>query len=577
MSDFPSSSFANSQARGREWTVAAGVSLVVSLAVLAPFFKLGIASGHDVAFHMASWLDVAGQWKQGVLFPRWAEWANFGFGEPRFVFYPPLSWLFGALLGTIFPWQSVVVIFIVCTQTFAGLSAYSLTRRLTDSRFAALLGAACFVANPYALLIIYVRSDFAELLAIAFFPILLLATMRLTARFEHTEPPFFKKILLFSLGYSAIWLCNAPAAVIASYSVALLVLVAVLQQRSLRPAMKGAAGITLGFGLAAFYLIPAIYEQRWVNINGALAAGLAPAENFLYSHTSDADHDAFNHVASHLAVFLIFWAIVAATAAWRLESHKEKSHCDSCLFVSLASLATTASALMLPCTLIFWRFLPELRFIQFPWRWMSVLALCAIAFTVRSARGLLRWAWLVLALVAITVSAGYLVKKTWWDADDMPALQTAIQTGAGFEGTDEYDPIGDDRTDLPQKPSRAQFYSDQYGLLMGDIGQLRVEKWDAEHRVLMVGSDSDAKVAIRLLNYPAWRVMVNGSPVSAQHARGTGQMVLPVPAGRSTIRIDFTRTSDRTLGGWISIFTWSTSLSILFWKRSRKIPQLANT
>ena len=335
MSDFPSSSFANSQARGREWTVAAGVSLVVSLAVLAPFFKLGIASGHDVAFHMASWLDVAGQWKQGVLFPRWAEWANFGFGEPRFVFYPPLSWLFGALLGTIFPWQSVVVIFIVCTQTFAGLSAYSLTRRLTDSRFAALLGAACFVANPYALLIIYVRSDFAELLAIAFFPILLLATMRLTARFEHTEPPFFKKILLFSLGYSAIWLCNAPAAVIASYSVALLVLVAVLQQRSLRPAMKGAAGITLGFGLAAFYLIPAIYEQRWVNINGALAAGLAPAENFLYSHTSDADHDAFNHVASHLAVFLIFWAIVAATAAWRLESHKEKSHCDSYLFVSL--------------------------------------------------------------------------------------------------------------------------------------------------------------------------------------------------------------------------------------------------
>src|SRR5258708_27138259 len=186
----------------REWLLALSVSLATALLVIAPFFWLGNASGHDFGFHAASWLDVAGQWKEGIFFPRWTEWANHGFGEPRFIFYPPLSWMLGAALSFVAPWNAVPGVFIVIVQTVAGLCSFALARRFLP-RNAALFGAACYTANPYALVIVYMRSDFAELLACALMPLVVLTALQLCGLVENRRRSLPREMAFFAVAFAA--------------------------------------------------------------------------------------------------------------------------------------------------------------------------------------------------------------------------------------------------------------------------------------------------------------------------------------------------------------------------------------
>jgi uncharacterized membrane protein len=138
---------------------------LAALAVVAPFSIRGIACGHDLTFHMNGWMEVAQQWREGVVYPRWADYANYGSGEPRFLFYPPLSWMLGGALGTFIPWLFVPVAFDFCALFLAGLAMHALSREWFEEPDATLIAVA-YAVNPYMLLTIYVRSAFAEMLAI---------------------------------------------------------------------------------------------------------------------------------------------------------------------------------------------------------------------------------------------------------------------------------------------------------------------------------------------------------------------------------------------------------------------------
>src|SRR5258706_5403402 len=218
------------------------VGIVCFLAIL-PFFWWGIPSGHDFEFHMFSWMEVVGQWKQAVVCPRWAALAHWGYGEARFLFYPPASGTLGRALGAGLPWKIAPGAFCWLVLTVSGLSMYRLAREWLPARDA-IFAAALYAVSPYHLLIVYWRSAFAELLAAVLLPFLMLRVLRLSQ-------PGFRPVLYLSATLAAAWLTNAPAAVMIHYSaVGLAAMLAVLEG-SWRPLIRMASAVVLGPRLAS--------------------------------------------------------------------------------------------------------------------------------------------------------------------------------------------------------------------------------------------------------------------------------------------------------------------------------------
>jgi hypothetical protein len=210
---------------------------VTAAALFLPTLFFGIPSGHDFEFHLNSWMEVLSQWRLGILYPRWAALAHFGYGEARFIFYPPISWIFGAALGSFLPWWIVPSVYEWIVLTLSGCSMFLLARRFMARRDAT-FAAALYAANPYNVVSVYWRSSFAELLIGALLPLLLLVLLR-------PEKDDRKTVLYLSLIVAAAWLTNIPGAVMLTYSLALLLVVAAAIQRSLRPLVIGAIAMLL--------------------------------------------------------------------------------------------------------------------------------------------------------------------------------------------------------------------------------------------------------------------------------------------------------------------------------------------
>lgn len=551
-------------------------SLVLACALIAalPLAWRGTSCGHDFDFHLQSWLEVIRHWREGMLYPHWDSSANYTAGEPRFVFYPPASWLIGALLGLLMPWSWTPVAFTLLALIASGTSFYAMAREWI-AEDAAAVAACVYVLNPYLLFVAYERAAYGELLSAIWLPLLVLFGLR--------QKP---GLVPLSLIIAALWLTNAPSAVMGCYLLALLVLVAVITEHRYLLAARATGGVAMGLGLAAFYIVPAAYQQRWVEITRAIGPGMRVEDSFLFGHTGEAFHDHVLYKASWIAVVMLATAIIATILSWR---NKDRSPLRAPFLTSLAVIAF----LLLPFSDFFWQHAPELKFLQFPWRWLLVLGMVMavlIGFALRGSfqkadtrRHILIRSIAMLALAAVMAS---IAAHSFWqpcDDEDNIAAQRDTFHENGFEGTDEYTAHDADNSeiqqDLPQVRVTASVDADEADSSIAENpewtpkpadARIQVDRWQSERRDLTIDTPRAGFAVLTLMDYPAWRVTVNGKPLPSRPHRDDGLMTIPLAAGHSSISIRYGMTEDAEAGLALTLLACGVLIALALYRKKQR-------
>jgi hypothetical protein len=601
---------------------------IAAFIAIVPLLIHGCSCGHDFDFHVLSWMEAARQFTHGNLHPHWAYTPAWNAGEPRFVFYPPLSWTIGAVLGLTFPWTWTPIIYTWLALTASGLGLYYLARDFATSTTAT-LAAIFYTVNPYMLFTAYERTAYAELLAAAWIPLLLHAILR-------------NKITIprIAIPVALLWLTNAPAAVMSCYALALLTAIRLATnpgaphldsemwasrasaiapahseisntptQAPRQLAFNTITGTILGLGLAAFYLLPAAYERRYVQIAMAIILNMRIQDNFLFHHTTDALHDQVLHTASLIAVVLVAVMVLALTAAYIRHTSTSKSNLTTRdqsrddassrpdperasrveggversphfvrphtpirggqLLTSLAILTIAITLLLTPLTAFIWNHAPELVFLQFPWRVLAILA-AVLGLTIALALTPLNLnpasvTVITLAMAAALTYPAYAIFHQTCDAEDTVQARLALfHSNQGTDPTDEYTPTTADNDSLaPADPP--------YWLAQDPNAKTTSNAAPGPAPThLTLNSPVPEDIILNLRDYPIWHITLNGTPITPHIQRDDGLIALPISAGPSTIDINYARMPDQTFGDLITVIALI-ALAILLTIRRKKI------
>ncbi len=546
---------------------------------------------------------------------RWVPDMGYGYGFPLFNYYPPLPYLVGQVIRlTGVSFITTVKLTFFLSFVLSAVTMYILAREFWG-RLGGVLSSVFYVWAPYHAVDVYVRGAMNEAWALAWVPLILWASFKLiaekviatgpAARSSHptSSPPTVEQsgrvagarwdslrsrhpsLLLLNLRWIVI-LALSWAALLLSHNVMVLIFTPVFAIWCLLWLYRGYAWSRIpqllisgiwAFGLAAFFSIPVILEQRLVHVDTLTQGYYEYIAHFAdinqlffsrfwgYGPSVWGENDGMSFQIGHIHWIL---ALVIGSLVLVKLARKGKISTNSLLAISYMLTFGFATAFMAHVrSTPIWLALPFLSIVQFPWRFLTIVILSfsfVIGALVPLLNGKRRWTLVLVVILLVTVM---LFNKDYFkpyrmgpltDEEKFANAAWELQQTAGI-----YDYLPKTSRIAPQGPrtTLAEITSGE-----GDISDTSEGTNWAKFKIAI--ESESAKARINIFQFPNWRVFIDGEETEITGDDDElGRMHITVKEGEHEIYAKLYNTFPRTAGNLISLVSWGILITLPWWRK----------
>lgn len=489
---------------------------------------------------------------------RWSQDMGYEYGYPLFNFYPPLPYYTGQLFHVFgLSFVDTVKALVVLTFLISGLTMYLLAQEFWG-RWGGLVAAVLYVYAPYHAVEIYVRGAMDEFFSSAFFPAVYWSLYKVVTEKKPVYvmlSAFF--IAMLMLSHNPILMIFAPTAV----AWVLFWLVKTKNFSAIFP--LGLSGLW-ALGLAAFFTLPVIFEQQYVHVEtltmgyfNYLAHYVGINQLFFsrfwgYGPSVLGPNDGMSFQIGYL-----HWGLLIAAGLLIIKELKKKPYL-SVMTALMIGITLVALFMIHPRSVNIWNALPPLSFLQFPWRFLTIV-MFTTSFLAGSVVLLIpNWHKKVLTsvVVVLLLTGTLLLYKDYfhWNnvypqMNDQAKLSGKEWQMAITASIFDYLPKSAPRPPADKSPGNSEIISGE-----GDVSTIFKDSDLQEYKVAV---KKEADFQINTYYFPGWTYYINGKKVSVDWLdKALGLPNFKLSPGNYTVEAKLENTPVREVGDGVSLLAW---------------------